>query len=64
MYCECKEKKRKKYNKNKCVFVLVYIYIFIFFYDKIVKIKKEFNILIYSRLMRFINLYVSCISNI
>jgi len=32
-------------------------------YDKIVKIKEEFNNLICSR-SRIINLYVSCISNI
>jgi hypothetical protein len=32
-------------------------------YDKIAKIKEEFNILIDSR-SRIINLYVSCISNI
>jgi len=41
-------------------FVLFFIYIC---YDKIAKIKEEFNILIGSR-SRIINLYVSCISNI
>ena len=41
---------------------LFYFFIY-FFYDKIVKIKEEFNILIGSR-SRIINLYVSCISNI
>ena len=42
---------------------LFYECFFFFFYDKIAKIKEEFNILIGSR-SRFINLYVSCISNI
>ena len=41
----------------------LYIYLYIFFNDKIARTKKEFNILIGSR-YRFINLYVSCISNI
>jgi len=41
----------------------LFYFFYIFFYDKIAKIKEEFNILIGSRL-RIINLYVSCISNI
>jgi hypothetical protein len=41
-------------------FVLFFTYVC---YDKIAKIKEEFNILIGSR-SRIINLYVSCISNI
>jgi heme O synthase-like polyprenyltransferase len=45
------------------VFVFVLFFIYIFFYDEIVKIKEEFNILIGSR-SRIINLHVSCISNI
>ena len=48
-----------------CVFFLYLFYeCFIYFliYDKIAKIKEEFNILIGSRL-RIINLYVSYISN-
>jgi hypothetical protein len=43
-----------------CVFVC---FLWIFFYDKIAKIKEEFNILIFSR-SRIMNLYVSRISNI
>jgi hypothetical protein len=47
-----------------CFLYFVYEFFFLFFfYDKIVKIKEEFNILIGSQL-RIINLYVSCISNI
>jgi heme O synthase-like polyprenyltransferase len=46
-----------------CVFVCFYFFMDVFIYDKIAKIKKEFNILIGSR-SRIINLYVSCISNI
>jgi hypothetical protein len=45
-----------------CVFVFV-LFLYIYFYDKIAKIKEEFNILIGSQ-SRIINLYVSCISNI
>jgi len=45
-----------------CVFAFV-LFLYIYFYDKIAKIKEEFNILIGSR-SRIINLYVSCISNI
>jgi hypothetical protein len=45
-----------------CVYVFV-LFLYIYFYDKIVKINEEFNILIGSR-SRIINLYVSCISNI
>jgi hypothetical protein len=45
------------------VFCLWMFFLLLFFYDKIVKIKEEFNILIGSR-SRIINLYVSCISNI
>jgi len=44
------------------VFAFV-LFLYIYFYDKIAKIKEEFNILIGSR-SRIINLYVSCISNI
>jgi len=44
-----------------CVFVFV-LWMFLFIYDKIAKIKEEFNILIGSR-SRIINLYVSCISD-
>jgi hypothetical protein len=36
---------------------------YLFIYDKIAKIKEEFNILICSR-FKIINLYVSCIFNI
>jgi hypothetical protein len=61
-----KEKKRNKKNiakVNVCVcFCFIFLCIF-FIYDKIAKIKEEFNILIGSR-SRIINLYVSCISNI
>ena len=64
---DVKEKKRKrKETKIVKVYVCVCIFfinVFIFFYDKITKIKEEFNILIGSR-SRTINLYVSCISNI
>jgi len=60
-----KEKKRNKniVKVNVCVWDLFYFFIYIFFYDKIAKIKEEFNILIGSR-SRIINLYVSCIFNI
>jgi len=43
-----------------CVFVC---FLWMFFYDKIAKIKEEFNILICSR-SRIMNLHVICISNI
>ena len=59
-----KEKKRKETKIVKvyvCVFVFYFMDVF-FIYDKIAKIKEEFNILIGSRL-RIINLYVSYISN-
>jgi len=49
-----------------CVFVFFFInvlFIYLFIYDKIAKIKKEFNILICLR-FKIINLYVSCIFNI
>ena len=45
-----------------CGFEFV-LFFYILFYDKITKIKEEFNILIGSQ-SRIINLYVSCISNI
>jgi hypothetical protein len=45
------------------VFILWMFFIIIIIYDKIAKIKEEFNILVCSR-SRIINLYVSCISNI
>jgi len=58
-----KEKKRKETNIVKVnVCLSLFYFLYIYFYDKIVKIKKEFNILIGSR-SRIINLYVSCISN-
>ena len=44
------------------VSVCMIYFIDVFIYDKIAKIKEEFNILIGSRL-RIINLYVSDISN-
>jgi len=46
-----------------CMFLFFYFFMDVFIYDKIAKIKEEFNILIGSR-SRIINLYVSCISNI
>ena len=46
-----------------CVFVFFLWMFYLFIYDKIVKIKEEFNILICSR-SKIINLYVSCIFNI
>ena len=60
-----KKKKKEKDSENRCVFCILFMNFFylFFFYDKIVKIKEEFNILIGSQL-RIINLYVSCISNI
>ena len=45
-----------------CVFVFVLWIFLLLFYDKIAKIKEEFNILIGSR-SRIINLYISCISD-
>jgi hypothetical protein len=66
-----KKTKRRKRKKNSesvlCVclyfFFMNVLFIYLFIYDKIAKIKEEFNILICSR-SRIINLYVSCISNI
>ena len=65
----CKRKEKRKETKKivkvyVCVFCICFYECFIYFliYDKIAKIKKEFNILIGSRL-RIINLYVSDISN-
>jgi hypothetical protein len=55
-----KRGKKRKYSESECVVCIFYEYIL---YDKIAKIKEEFNILICSR-SRIINLYVSCISNI
>jgi len=47
-----------------CVFDFFFLWmLYLFIYDKIAKIKEEFNILICSR-SKIINLYVSCISNI
>ena len=59
-----KEKKRNKNSESECVCLYVfYFFIYIlFFNDKIADIKEEFNILIGSR-FRFINLYISDISN-
>ena len=45
-----------------CICFIGVLFYFIM-YDKIAKIKEEFNILICSRCI-IINLYVSCISNI
>jgi hypothetical protein len=59
---EKKRKEKKKYRESVCV-CLYFFYGCVFVYDKIAKIKEEFNILICSR-SRIINLYVSCISNI
>jgi len=61
---EKKEKKRKekKYSESVCV-CFVFFSMDVFIYDKIAKIKEEFNILIGSR-SRIINLYVICISNV
>jgi hypothetical protein len=60
-----KEKKKEKKRKDIVkVYVCVCIcFMYYFFINKIAKIKEEFNILIGSR-SRFINLHVSCISNI
>ena len=57
-----KKRKRKKYSKSEGVCLYAF-FMDVFIYDKIAKIKEEFNILIGSR-SRIINLYVSCISNI
>ena len=43
-----KKRKRKKYIKSVCVFVC-FFFMDVFIYDKIAKIKEEFNILIGSR---------------
>ena len=64
---EKKRKRKRKEKKQKIVKVYVWVCVcfyecFYFSYDKIAKIKEEFNILIGSR-SRLINLYVSCISN-
>jgi len=60
-----KEKKRKETKNivkvNVCVWICFIFYMYIF-YDKIAKIKEEFNILIGSR-SRIINLNVSRISD-
>jgi len=52
-----KGKKEKKYSESVCVCLYVF-FMDVFIYDKIAKIKEEFNILICSR-SRIINLYVS-----
>jgi hypothetical protein len=57
---DVKKEKKEKYSESECV---VCIFFYGFFYDKIAKNKKEFNILICSRL-KIMNLHVSCISNI
>ena len=62
------KRKEKKRNDIVKVYVCVGIcfmdvFFIIIIYDKISKIKEEFNILIGSR-SRIINLYESCISNI
>jgi hypothetical protein len=63
--CKRKEKKRKRKENIVKMYVCVCMFYFmeVFIYDKIVRNKEEFNILIGSR-SRIINLYVSCISNI
>ena len=59
-----KKKKGKREKKNIVKVNMLFVFFMnIFFYDKIAKIKEEFNILICSR-SRIINLYVTCISNI
>jgi hypothetical protein len=59
-----KKRKRKKKKYSESVRVCLYFFFMdVFIYDKIAKIKEEFNILICSR-FRIINLYVSYISNI
>ena len=57
-----KRKEKNKYSKSECVCLYLFYFLYIYFYDKIAKIKEEFNILIGSR-SRIINLYLSCISN-
>jgi len=61
------EKKRKRKQKKKNIVKVYVCFVFfsmdVFIYDKIAKIKEEFNILIGSRSI-IINLYVSCIFNI
>ena len=53
------KKTKKIYSKSECVFGFSFIYLcmYVLFYDKITKMKKEFNILICSR-SRIINLYL------
>jgi hypothetical protein len=61
-----KKRKRKEKEKNILkVYVCLYVFFYgcFYYYDKIAKMKEEFNILIGSR-SRIINLYVSCISHI
>ena len=62
---DVKKKKRKKEKRKNIVKVnVLFVFFFYgFFYDKIVKNKEEFNILICSW-SRIMNLHVSCISNI
>ena len=56
-------KKKKKEKNIVKVYVCVCMLFMDGFYDKIAKIKEEFNILICSR-SRIMNLHVSRISNI
>jgi len=58
-----KRKEKKRNSESVCVCLYVFFLWMFFVYDKVAKIKEEFNILIGSR-SRIINLYVSCISNI
>jgi hypothetical protein len=58
-----KEKEKRKNIVKVYVCVCMFFFMDVFIYDKIVKIKEEFNILICSR-FKIINLYVSYISNI
>jgi hypothetical protein len=60
-----KKRKRKEKKKNivKVYVCFVFFFMDVFIYDKIAKIKEEFNILIGSQSI-IINLYVSCIFNI
>jgi len=53
----------KKKKRKNIVKVNVFFFFYGFVYDKIVKNKEEFNILICSR-SRIMNLHVSRISNI
>jgi len=62
-----KKGKQKRKEKNivkvyECV-CMFFFYGCFYYYDKIAKMKEEFNILIGLR-SRIINLYVSCISHI